>query len=219
MEQPCYKCGQTVEQGTPFCPHCSAAQIRVVVAEPLPAAAASGLIEVPAQPADPAASLRTPVPLRWAGALRPCALAALLAALSMFLGLTFPAAALGAGFLAVALYRWRTAGAVRAGLGAQLGALSGTLCFGILAAFVALSATIPDFRIKLREQMIEYMQKAAESRPGDPQFQAVLDQIKTPEGFVMMLIIASVLLFVFFIILGTLGGALGGAVLGRRDST
>ena len=36
MEQPCYKCGQTVEEGIPFCPHCSAPQIRVVVAEPAP---------------------------------------------------------------------------------------------------------------------------------------------------------------------------------------
>jgi hypothetical protein len=219
MEQPCYKCGQAIEEGVPFCPHCSAPQIRVVIPDPPQATAASTRMGIPVPPVDTAASPRMPVPLRFASAIRPCALAAFLAALSMFLGLAFPAATLGAGFLAVALYRWRTAGAVRAGLGAQLGAISGILCFGILSAFIALAAAVPDYRIKLREQVIDYMQKAAASRPADPQVQALIEQIKTPDGFAMILIIGSVLLFVFFIGLGTLGGALGGAVLGRRDSS
>ena len=37
MEQPCYKCRQLVEEGRPFCPHCGAPQIRVLVAEPVAA--------------------------------------------------------------------------------------------------------------------------------------------------------------------------------------
>jgi hypothetical protein len=218
MENPCYKCGQTVEEGTPFCPHCAAPQIRVVIAEPLQTSAGLGATQNQIQPAamhDP----RMPVPLRLGSAIRASALAAFLAALTMFLGLTAPAAALGSGFLAVAFYRWRTAGSVRIGLGAQLGAISGTLCFGIFAAFVSLATMIPDYRSKLHEQIIDYMQKAAASRPADPQVQALIDQIKTPEGFAMIMILASVLLFIFFIALGTLGGVLGGAVLGRREST
>jgi hypothetical protein len=217
MEQPCYKCGQTLEEGTPFCPHCSAPQIRVLIAE-APQSAGSAAAQNPIQPAtvhDP----RMPVPLRLGNAIRACSLAAFLAALSMFLGLTVPAAALGSGFLAVALYRWRAVGPVRAGLGAQLGAISGTLCFGILAALVSMAATVPDYRSKLHDQVLDYMQKAAASRPADPQVQTLIEQIKTPEGFTMILIIGSVLLFLFFIVLGTVGGLLGGAVLGRREPT
>jgi hypothetical protein len=217
MEQPCYKCGQAVEEGTPFCPHCSAPQIRVVIPDPPEASAASDAM----QNVQPIATVPgdAMVTLRFASAMRPCVIAAMLGALSVFLGLAFPAAALGAGFLAVALYRWRTAGPVRAGLGAQLGAISGILCFGILAAFASLAATVPDLRGKLRDQFLELIQKAAESRPGNAQVQVVLEQIKTPEGFIMVLIIWSVLLLIFSIILATLGGALGGAILSRRDTT
>jgi hypothetical protein len=215
MEQSCHKCGQTVEEGTPFCAHCGAPQIRVAIPEPVEVLPGEKALQ--GQLVETARSQAMPVPLPWARALLPCALAALLGALSMLLGLAFPAAVLGAGFLAVALYRQRTAGAVRAGLGAKLGAISGILCFGISAVFVALAATVPDFRVKIRAQILDEIQKAAATRAGDPQVQAALDQLKTPEGLAMMLVIGSALLFVFFIAIASLGGALGGAIMSRQD--
>ena len=216
MEQPCYKCGEPVEEGTPFCTHCSAPQIRVVLAERVHLPGADAVMQSPGQPVVAVASPRPTVPLRFGSMIRPCILAALLAALSMILGLAFPAAAIGAGFLAAALYRWRTAGAVRVGLGAQLGALTGALSFGILAAFLALASTVPDVRSRLHDQVIDSMQKAAASRP-DPRVEVLIERIKTPEGFLMILIAGGVVLFVFCLILGILGGALGGAILSRRD--
>jgi hypothetical protein len=155
------------------------------------------------------------LPMRWAQALQPCALAALLAFVAMLLGLKLPAAALGAGFLAVVLYRRRDPGTmVKAGIGARLGAASGFLCFMFSGIFMALAATVPDVRAKLREQMLEAIQKAA-SRSNDAQVQAAVQILQTPEGLAMMVILAAVL----FILMGSIGGALGGAFLSRRDRT
>ncbi len=36
MDHPCHKCGQSAEDGVPFCSHCGAPQIRVAMAEPAP---------------------------------------------------------------------------------------------------------------------------------------------------------------------------------------
>lgn len=212
MEQPCFKCGQAVEEGITFCPHCGAPQIRVAIAEAAPAAVMAGEPQLQS-----AAASSVSLPLEWAQGLTACGGAALLGALAMLLGLTFPAAVLGAGFLAVALYSRRAPGGVRAGRGAQLGAICGIFCFGIVAVFVSLAATVPDVRTKIRDQIVEGLQKAAASRTADPQIQAAVEQLKTPQGLVLMLIIGSIVMSLFFIVLGSLGGALAGAILGRRD--
>src|ERR1700728_4999346 len=142
MEQLCYKCRQTVEEGVPFCPHCSAPQIRVVLAEPVtPVAAAFSSAESQPSTVLPA-SQTLPVlalPMQWSQALKPCALAALVATLLMALGLNPFVAMLCVGFLAVVFYRqrrpeWR----VKAASGARLGAISGILCFSFTSILIAL---------------------------------------------------------------------------------
>jgi hypothetical protein len=221
MENPCYKCGQTVEEGTPFCPHCSAPQIRVIVAEPAPplafaAAPSTDAAALPASQTLPVLAL----PMQWSQALRPCALAALVAAMMIVLGLHPIVATLSVGFLAVFFYRQRRPGiVVKPATGARLGALGGILCVAILSLFAALAATSSDARIKFREQLVENAQKWVASRPPDPQIQAALDQLKTPQGLVMALIVACIVCFVLSILLSSLGGALGAAILGRRDKS
>src|SRR5690242_6383834 len=125
MEQPCYKCGQAVEQGVPFCPHCAAPQIRVVIAEP--AMAGASLPDAAVIPTGDVAAV--PVPMLaisspWSLAVRPCAFAALIAAVGMVCKLIAPViAVIGAGFLAVAIYRRNHPVALlRAGIGARMGA-------------------------------------------------------------------------------------------------
>ena len=155
------------------------------------------------------------VPMRWAQALRACSAAAMIAVAAMFLHLPPPAALPGAGFLAVAFYRLRhPSTVVKAGMGARLGAASGLLCSMFLGIVLGVAATVPEIRAKLHEQMLEAIEKAA-SRSGDSQVQAAMEALKTPEGLAMMMFVAAV----SFILLATLGGALGGALLSRRDRT
>jgi hypothetical protein len=76
---------------------------------------------------------------------------------------------------------------------------------------------VPELRTKFREAIIENAQKWATAHGGDAQVQAALDQMKTPEGFVMMLILGGILLLISSILLGALGGALSGGIFGRRN--
>ncbi len=219
MEQPCYKCGQTVEEGIPFCPHCSAPQIRVVIAEPalppLAFAAATGqdAAALPASQTLPVLAL----PMRWSQAFRACALAALVAFLLVLFSVVV--GMLAAGFLAATFYRQHRPGiALRASEAVKLGALAGIFCSCILSLVLACAATVPDARTKMQDQYIESIQKVAAWFPANPaDIQASIDKLKTPRGFAMALIEACLAVFLLSIVLGGLGGALGSAILGRGD--
>lgn len=221
MEQPCYKCGQLVAEGRPFCQHCFAPQIRVLVAEPVAAPASISESASSAAPASRSASETVPVlavPTGWSQTLKPCALAAVVASVLMALGLNLLVAMFSVGFLAVLFYRQgQPTIPLRAGIGLRLGALGGTFSFGFTAALLAFAAMVPELRTKLHQQIMENAEKWAGTHPGDPQIQAALDQLKTPEGFVTAMIVGGILLLVVSILLGGLGGTLGAAILGRRQ--
>jgi hypothetical protein len=219
VEQPCYKCGQAVEQGVAFCPHCGAPQIRVVIAEPSPPSPVSAdgaVAEVPRSgiPSPSGADASFGLSNTW----RPCALAAVLGILLSFLGLYVPVTMIVAGFLAVVLFRRRRGGSgMRPLIGAQLGALSGLIGSALIALVIALVYAAPSTRDKLRDQLLENAEKWVAARPGQPQVQAAFDQLKTPEGFAVALVGGVLLLMLVCVGLGCLGGAIGGAVFSRRD--
>ena len=220
MEQPCYKCGHAVEQGVPFCPHCTAPQIRVVIAEA--ATARVGVVDTPV--ASPRAVVEPSVPMLAISsprsqAVRPCALAALIALLLMVMRLNLIPAMIAAGFLAVVFYRRRQPGIpIRPSAGVKLGALAGMFCSGLAMLVIALVMSVPESRARLQEQSIESVKKLAVLFPSYP-IQDSIDQLKTPDGFVAMMIGSCIVLFVVSIILAGLGGALGVAILGRSDKT
>jgi hypothetical protein len=222
MEQPCYKCGQLVEEGRPFCPHCAAPQIRVVVAETAQAirpfadseAAQASAGRLPAAETVPVLA----VPVQWSKSAQPCAIAALIAALAMVLKLMVPLiAGIGAGFLAVALYRRRNPHIVMGPrTGARLGAICGLLCSGMTAILLPVRVIILHEGGEIRDKLLEGVQKSATKYP-DPQFQATLDFFRSPAGLAFMLALTLIAGLVILVILASLGGALGGAVLARRD--
>jgi hypothetical protein len=221
MEQLCYKCGQAVEEGVAFCPHCSAPQIRVMIAEPLPSAATAGDISA-TQPgsANLPASQTVPVlalPMQWSQAVKPCALAALVASLLMSLGLNPFVAMLSVGFLAVVFYRQRQPGtAIKPGVGARLGALSGVLWFAISSILETLVVIFLHKAPEIRNELIAKIEQAA-SRTSDPQTLAVFDRLKTPGGLEFLMVFGLLFAFLASLVLAGLGGALGGTLFSRRD--
>jgi disulfide bond formation protein DsbB len=222
MDHPCHKCGQSVEDGVPFCSHCGAPQIRVTVAEPAPversqemAGPAVSVLGAAPHAGASAGALRLPV--QWPRALQPCALAALIAAVVMSTGLVaLPLAVLGAGFLAVAFYLRRIPGTVvSAKEGARLGGISGLLCFGMWAVLEALAVAVFHKGPEIRKVMLDAVEQTA-SRYSDPQVQASLDFMRSPAGLTVMMIGTLIVAFFACVILASIGGALAGAFFGRR---
>jgi len=223
MEQPCYKCGQAVEEGVPFCPHCSAPQIRVIIAESVSAPAIAG--DIPAAlPQSAALPAPQTVPIfalamSWSETVKPCALAALVATLLMSVGLNPFVAMVAVGFLAVVFYRQRRPGTmIKAVTGARIGALSGLLWFAMSSLLEALVVLFLHRDSEIRKGLIAIIEQAA-SRTGDPQVLVALDRLKTPEGLQFLIIFGLVSGFVAAIVLAAIGGALGGTVLSRRGKT
>jgi hypothetical protein len=218
MDHQCYKCGQNIEDGKPFCPQCGAPQIRVAMAEAAVEPAPGGDIAAPALGRElsleasgaPATSLA-----RWYQA-QPAALAAGVALLLMLLRLNPFVAALGTGFLAVVFARGRSAGGIRTMAGARLGALSGMLFFGMLTFLETLAVAVLHKGAEVRGQLIDKIQQAASRYPG-PDIQPFLDFAKSPSGLAFLLGASLIFGFVAFIALGAIGGALGASFLGKRD--
>lgn len=226
MDHPCYKCGHSVEDGKPFCSQCGAPQIRVLLPEAAVPAATGSVSsndlpifssDAPAIPGVLSASALS-TGIDWPTALRSCAVAALIAALVMTLGLMVPLlAVLGAGFLAVNLYHRRNAAwGVNARSGAQLGAVCGVLFFGIAAVFETVAVALFHTGGQIRQKMLDALQQAA-SRSSDPQVQAAFETLKTPHGIALMLVFGMVFLLLVSIAAGSLAGALTGSFLGRRN--
>jgi len=208
-----------VEEGVPFCPHCSAPQIRVMIATPAaeflsPAApAASGAAVLTASPGTAGLDFS----LRWSDTLKPCALAAVVASVLMSLGLNPFVAMLSVGFLAVVFYRQRLSGAaVRVVTGMRLGALSGLLWFAIASILEALIVLVLHKGPEIRTELLTRIQQAA-SQTSDPQALAMFDRLKTPAGLELLMVTGLILAFFASIVLAGLGGALGAAIFGRNS--
>ena len=223
MDQPCYKCGQVMEEGRVFCPHCRAPQIRVIVVEPVVAVPVAAAAQGQRTSSETVPLIA--VPMRWDQAAQPCAVAALIAALGMVFELIVPViAAIGCGFLAVALYRRRNPGlAIRARTGARLGAISSFFCLGMTAILGALRVAILHEGDKIRAEggkiratLLDAIQQQSALYP-DPQFQHGLDFWRSPDGLLVMFVLLLIVGLIIFVLLGVLGGALGGASLSRRD--
>lgn len=213
MEHPCYKCGAAVEDGTAFCPQCNAPQIRVGMGESDGELNGSARSSGRAIPGGKAA-------IEWSQALPATALAGVIAALLMFIPLgAFGLGMMAGGILAVLFYRRRNPGAeVTPGMGARLGAASGALGFGVFAIFTAIEVLVFHSGGQLRAALLEAIQQSA-ARSSEPQAQQVLEYLKSPPGLALMMGLGLIVMFVVFLILSSLGGAVGAALLRRRNRT
>ncbi|MFZ0803414.1 MAG: hypothetical protein WBQ09_12335 [Terriglobales bacterium] len=212
MEHPCYKCGVTVEEGIAFCPQCNAPQIRVGggSAEAASAAELSG------------DSFPSPggTAIQWSEALPSAGLAGLIAAFLMFIPLgAFGLGMIAAGVLSVVFYRRRKpASSLTPAMGARLGAVSGALGFGIFAVFSAVGTLVFHSGGQLRAALLEAVEQSA-ARSSDPQAQQVIEYLKTPPGLALMMGLGLGFVLVAFLILSSLGGAVGAAMMRRKDQS
>jgi hypothetical protein len=209
-----------MEEGRPFCPHCAAPQIRVLIAEPagatVPSIEAAAISDMSAGlPASQTVPVLA-VPMQWSQALKPCTLAAGVASLLMLLGLNPFVGMVSVGFLAVVFYRQGRPGAsIRPGTGARLGALSGLICFAMASIVEAMLVLVLHKGAEIRQALLAAINQAA-ARTSDAQALAMFEHFRSPEGLEFLMVFGLLFGLVAAIVLSALSGALGGAVLGPR---
>jgi len=216
VEHACYQCGATVEDGVAFCPQCSAPQIRIAGAETV--AHPEGTVEGGrAQPTSYAAAPPAKG-IQWSQALPASAIAGVVAAILMIIPFgAFGLGMLAAGALSVVLYRRRNPAAnLSPGVGARLGAVSGALGFAIFAILTSVEMVVFRSGGQLRAALIEAVQQSA-ARSSDPQAQQLLEYLKTPQGLALVMVLGLIVMFAAFLVLSSLGGALGAVLLRRKD--
>jgi len=154
--------------------------------------------------------------LEWHHALPSAGIALLAAILLIVIGMPAGLGMLAAGFLSVVLYRRRCpATYLTAGMGARLGALTGALGFGVLAAILALWTAVRSGK-EIHDALLNYIQQYA-ARSSDPHMQQVMEIFNTPEGFTFIMILTLIMTLIAFTIFSSLGGAVGAFLLHRKD--
>ncbi len=221
MDHPCHQCGAAVEDGTAFCKHCGAPQIRVVRDEPAtqplppgtPAEAQPPAEPVTLSPATPAA----PLGIDWSQAVPAAALAGLFLAIAWvvpFLG--FLLWLIAGGIVGVGMYRRRVPeAALTPGLGARIGAVTGLFGFGLFMAMMAVQMLATRGSGHLRQMLQQVIEQAA-ARNADPNAQAAIQQLLTPAGLALLVTLVLILFLAAFLALSSVGGAVGAWLLGRR---
>jgi len=121
------------------------------------------------------------------------------------------------GAVSVALYKRRHPAALqmRAAEGGKLGALAGLFGYLLFALAVLISFVL--YSGQLQQEITKRMREMPAPDPANQQvYQQLAEKLSTPEGLAFMVTFALAILFVFFLVLGAAGGAIG-ATLMHRD--
>ncbi len=153
--------------------------------------------------------------LEWSQALPSAGIALLVATFIIAVSKSTVLGMLAAGFLSVVLYRRRCpATPVTVGMGTRLGALTGALGFGVVAAALALWTAFRSGK-EIHDAFLNYFQQNA-AQGSDPRVQQVLELFNTPEGFTFIIIFSLIMTLVAFLVFSSLGGAIGAFLLHRK---
>ena len=94
--------------------------------------------------------------------------------------------------------------------------VTGILGGGIFAALLSIGTMLFHAWDTIRGKLIEVVEQTAARNP-DPQAQQALEFFKSPEGIVLLLTTALIGTLLAFVIFSGLGGALGAALLRRKE--
>jgi hypothetical protein len=227
VEHPCPRCNASVDDGSPFCPACEAAQVRAATREysrvPVNVASEVSSTSVATESGTIVAFSDTgPLPSRTTARadahveLRSALYAGIIAAVLIIIQ---PASLILAmplgGFLSVLLHRRRSMGedpGPRAGF--RLGAFTGLFAFGLLL-LIAVGTLAFHAQGDMHAHIVRIIQQA-QARSVDPQAKQVADYFLTPEGMAFMMIFCVVFMCVLFVLLSGIGGAISASLLRRK---
>jgi hypothetical protein len=201
----CPKCAAPVDYGKPFCPQCSAPQIRVAVQ---PASTPSQQV--------PYIVVPTVNQLSWRDTWRAALAGGLCCAFAFAVGLGFLGLGMMAGgIISVSVFhRRRPDVSLSTGSGARLGALAGFVGFVLLTTLAPLLAFGLNRGQELRQFVLDILQRATTTT--DPEFAEAFKQYQNPEGRAILIAAFLLGLLVLFVTFASLGGAIGAALARRK---
>jgi hypothetical protein len=217
VEHACPRCNSPVDDNSPFCSTCEAAQIHAtpkeysrspigVAVEGIPAFVSSDTLPAPRTNPDIHAELRS----AFYGAI-------IAAVLSLIQPGAFILALPLGGFLSVLLYRRRIISnePTNPRLGFRLGALTGLFGFGLLMVLTAVGTLSFHAQDNMHAEMVRVVHQAQARNP-DPQARQVFEYFLTPQGMAFMMIVGFVFMAILFVVLSGVGGAISASLLRRK---
>jgi hypothetical protein len=206
-----------VQEGIAFCPQCNAPQIRVAVPESLTPSPVT-LAREPAFPSSPYSIPPRTTGIDWAQALPATSLAGLIAAVLMMTPLAaFGLGMLIGGSLSVVFYRRRNPMAnITPAMGWRLGMASGILGGCVFSVMVCVQAFLRHEWGEIRQKVVEVIEQTAARNP-DAQTQQAIEFFRTDQGIALIMTSGLLVTLVVLVILSGLGGALGAALLRRKQ--
>ena len=217
VEHSCPRCHSTVDDNSPFCPNCEAAQVLVapkeyarspvtVAVEGTSAFLNAGTFPNSTGNRDAKAELRAAFYAAIVGAV-----------LSLVQpGASFVIALPVAGFLSVVLYRrFRLKSEPSRRTGFRLGAITGLFAFGLLMIVIATGTLAFHSEADAHAQVIQVIQQAQARNP-DPQARQVFEYFMTPQGMALMMVVGFVFMGTLFVLLSGVGGAISASLLRRK---
>lgn len=207
VEHSCQQCGNTVEDGRPFCPQCRAPQIHVQAAVPDDVIGSEIAVETGLAPPPPLRALSVTTIDK--GAAVRAALKA--GVLGVFVGMIpFLGIAL-TGALAIFFYRRDNGLVPAAGVGSRLGGAAGVVAFAINALMI----TIRIFLFHAQQEYTDTILKIAQqfgANAADPYLQASIHNLFTPSGLAVTFFFG----MIFSVVLASVGGALASLIMRSR---
>jgi hypothetical protein len=217
VEHLCPRCKSSVDDNSPFCPTCEAAQ---VIAAPKEYARSPVTVMVEStQPFFNAGTFPKSIGNRDAKAeLRAAFYAAIVGSLLSLVqpGGSFVIALPVAGFLSVVLFRrFNLKNELPPRTGFRLGAICGLFAFGLLMIIIAAGTLAFHSEADTHAQVIQVIQQAQARNP-DPQARPVFAYFMTSQGMAVMMVFGFIFMAVLFVLLSGVGGAISASLLRRK---
>lgn len=232
MDHTCYKCGASIQEGTPFCPQCGAPQIRVTTPDEsalaetpafdpgTPAEMQPPAEPVPLAPQAPLPRVTGPNKIHWRDARSAIVIGGIVAGLGPALAqslIWILACVLGGAAIAVGLYHRRHVTPIASNMGAKIGTAAAAIGYAIssilaILAFVGSQEVRNELVTKLKAMPIQARDAQSAEIMRD-----MVAKVTSPEGLALMFTFALAILAAVYIAFGALGGVIG-ASLTRRGS-
>jgi hypothetical protein len=222
MDNLCHRCNAEVAPGTPFCPQCGAPQIRVatpVTSQPVisrvdeePGADRFGTSSSDSGEAISAIRWSSALPKTAVSGFATVALLILVASITQLPALALLVVPLGGAFSVLLYVRGNNKQPVSGGAGARLGAVTGLFSFLVYCLIAA--AELSSQRGEVLNTVRKALDEAA-AQSADPQAHNLVQMMMTPSGIAMLFVLAAIIFLFIFLILSSLGGAAGAAMLKR----